>query len=66
MLGAAEDPHVRAQLGHDDGRHDAADPGNLLQQLTLRLVGRQGLVDVRIQHGEIGVDLIQAPPLQAQ
>jgi len=66
MLGAPEDPHVGPQLGHDDGGHDPADPGDLLQELALLPVGAKGFIDAGVQNGEIAVGLVQPPKLQAQ
>jgi len=43
----------------DAAGHDPADAGNLRQPLTRVLVAFQCLVDAGVQHGEIGVGLVE-------
>jgi hypothetical protein len=65
VLRAGKDAHVGPQLRHDHGGH-AADPGDLLQDLPLRAAGLQGLVDPRVEAGDISIGTVQPAQLHLQ
>jgi len=64
MCGTVEDGHVGSQLGDQGRRKRAFDPRNLLEQLMLRCIRQELLVDAPMEDGYIGIGMFEPPELQ--